>query len=95
MAQNTMVKRGSWKHSRRVAWRKVADEAVILDVETAAYFSLSGAGLRIWELLGKGRTVLEIAKTLAAEYDAPEDRLRDDCAVLVGRLAKEGLISRA
>ena len=86
---------GKYKHSRRVAWRKVADEAVILDVETATYYSLRGPGLRMWELLGAGKTPAEIGKTLAAEYDAGEDRLSADCAELAGKLSKERLLERA
>jgi coenzyme PQQ synthesis protein D (PqqD) len=91
----TIEKKGAWKHSRRAAWRKVADEAVILDVETAAYFSLSGAGLRMWELIGEGKTPAEIARVLAEEYDADEDALRDDCAELADKLRKERLIESA
>ena len=90
-----IAEKGSWKHSKRVAWRKVADEAVILDVETAAYFSLAGAGLRMWELLGEGKTVEVIARTLSAEYDAEDAELEDDCSELIGKLKKEGLIERA
>ena len=95
MASKPLDRKGPWKHSRRVAWRKVADEAVILDVETAAYFSLDGAGLRMWELLGEGKTIEKIAKALADEYDAPEDAIGDDCAELAGKLHKEGLLDPA
>ncbi len=89
------AKEGRWKHSSRVAWRKVADEAIILDVESAVYFSLSGAGLRMWELLGKGKTAGEIARALSAEYDAQENEIARDCAKLAGKLADEGLIAPA
>lgn len=95
MTTRVLKPTGAWKKHRRAAWRKVAEEAIILDVETAVYYSLDGAGLRMWELLGEGRTVCEIARALAAEYDADEDRIREDCARLVGKLAKEGLIERA
>lgn len=95
MAHKSLEKRGVWRHARRVAWRKVADEAIILDVESAVYYSLSGAGLRMWELLGQGRTVSEIAVALNKEFEASEDDLREDCAELVGRLREERLIERA
>ena len=95
MAQKSLEKKGVWRHARRVAWRKVADEAIILDVESAVYYSLSGAGLRIWELLGQGRTASEIAAALTKEFDASEEVLREDCAELVGRLREEKLIERA
>jgi hypothetical protein len=95
MAEKTMMRNGFWKHSRRVAWRKVADEAIILDVETAAYFSLSGAGLRMWELIGQGKTALEISRIIFGEYDASEEDIREDCVELIGKLRKERLIENA
>jgi hypothetical protein len=85
----------NFKHSRRVAWRKVADEAVILDVESAAYYSLNGAGLRMWELLGEGAGIADIAVRLSDEFDAEEGEIKKDCAELVSRLKKEGLLEPA
>jgi hypothetical protein len=95
MTPKTLEKKGSWKVAPRVAWRKVADEAIILDAETAVYYSLDGAGLRMWELLGEGKTGGEIARLLAGEFDATEETLREDFAELLGRLKREGLIVRA
>ncbi len=95
MVSKVAERKGSWKHSRRVAWRKVAGEAVILDTETAAYYSLSGAGLLMWELIGEGKTASEIARLVAGEYDADEDAIREDCVELAGKLRKERLIESA
>ena len=78
------------KHSRRAAWRKVADEAVILDVDTAHYFSLRGCGLRAWELLGAPLTPAALTERLRAEYEgATLDR---DVAELLKSLRAAGLI---
>lgn len=85
----------TYKHSSRVAWRKVADEAVILDVETAAYYSLDGAGLRLWELIGEGLALPAILDALVAEFDAPADEIRGDCLELIGVLKKEKIIEPA
>ena len=86
------LKSSTVKHAARVAWRKVADEAVILDTETAAYYSLDGAGLRIWELIGAGRPLADIVSTLAQEYDAAPEVLLRDCEGLIRRLRKENLV---
>jgi hypothetical protein len=88
-------KTGAWKHSGRVAWRKVADEAVILDVEDASYFSLRGPGLRMWELLGQRKAPAEIVRALAGEYDAPEKAIAEDLDRLVRELRREKLIEKA
>lgn len=95
MSRATPSKPQVFKHAGRVAWRKVSDEAVILDVETAAYFSLDGVGLRIWELIGEKRSVDEISRELAEEYDAPEETIRRDCEELIGRLRKEKIVEPA
>ena len=83
------------RHNQRVAWRKVADEAVILDVDSAVYYSLAGSGLRMWELIGEGKTVPEIAAALAEEYDAPEEEIARDCSELIRKLRAECLIDGA
>jgi|CXWL01.1.fsa_nt_gi hypothetical protein len=87
-----MPKDPAFKHSARAAWRKVDDEAVILDVETAVYYSLGGSGLMMWELLGERWACSEIVQILGAEYDVDSDKMSKDLAELAGRLRKEGLL---
>lgn len=82
------------RHAKKAAWRKVADEAVILDCETAHYFSLEGCGRRAWELLD-GRSPDEAAGVLAGEYDAPDGAIRRDVRELAARLWAEGLLEPA
>lgn len=95
MNRSTPAKSAAFKHSKRVAWRKVADEAVILDVETAAYFSLDGVGLRVWELLESGSSLDRIVSSLSGEYDAPADVIRRDCEELLERLRKHKIVEPA
>jgi hypothetical protein len=95
MSTKTTGKDAAWKHGRRAAWRNVADEAVILDVETAVYYSLDGAGRRMWELLGDGRTAAQIGEIVAREHDADESRILKDLHELIAKLLKERLLERA
>lgn len=95
MSSKTSSKTRAWKHSRRAAWRKVAGEAVILDVDTAVYYSLDGAGLRIWELIEKRTPVDRIHRTLCEEYDAAPGRLRKDLDRLILKLKKAKIIEPA
>ena len=83
------------KHAGHTAWRKVADEAVILDLDTANYYSLAGPGLRVWELLGEGRAPAAVCAALAEEFDAPPGRIAEDVGELVAALKKEGLLEPA
>lgn len=84
-----------WRYTRNVAWRKVADEAVILNVDTAVYHSLGGAGLRMWELLGQGKSSEAAGSILAGEYDADALRLQKDFEDLARDLKKADLIEPA
>ncbi|OGR60171.1 MAG: hypothetical protein A2X36_12105 [Elusimicrobia bacterium GWA2_69_24] len=95
MTPKTAGKGTTWKHSEHVAWRKVAGEAVILDVDTAVYYSLNGVGLRIWELLGERKPEAEILDAITSEYDAPRQRIAEDLERLLRRLKKEGIIAPA
>ena len=87
-----LEKDASFKHKRNIAWRQVADEAVILNVESQVYYSLRGAGLRMWELIGDRKSAAEIGRLLAREYDASEDAVLRDYADLICKLRKESLV---
>ena len=95
MAKTAQKGGGPLKHARRAAWRKVAEEAVILDTDTAHYFSLAGTGLRAWELFAPGRTPEQVAQLLCEEYDAPPAVIAADVAELAAALKKEGLLEPA
>ena len=90
-----MPKARALKHSKNTAWRKVAEEAVILDVDNAHYYSLSGTGLRAWELLGSGCTPAALTAALEREFDAPAGVIAADVAQLLAELKKQGLVEPA
>lgn len=83
------------KHAKNTAWRKVAEEAVILDVDTAHYYSLTGPGLRAWELLADGLTPAGLTQALVREYDAPPGVIAADVSRLLAELKREGLLESA
>ena len=78
----------------RVLVRQVDAEAVLLDLETARYFSLNATGRRVWELLSAGAPVAATLEALAAEFDAPPAELEADVAALVEELESSGLLLR-
>jgi len=90
-----MPKTRAFKHSKNTAWRKVAEEAVILDVDTAHYYSLTGAGLRAWELLGAGSTAPALTAALEREYAAAPGVIAADVSDLLAELKREGLLESA
>ncbi len=72
--------------------REVHGALVVLDVHGGHYFSLDEIGARIWSLCDGTRDVVEIASTLATEYDAPAAVIERDVVELVEELRRESLI---
>ncbi|HOW26980.1 MAG TPA: PqqD family protein [Elusimicrobiota bacterium] len=82
----------SWKHAQNVAWRKVEDEVVILDLETSVYYSLNSTASRIWELLGEGMAEDDIVEKVSDEYNQSEKVVKKDMTGLIQKMKKEKLL---
>ena len=71
----------------------MGDAGVLVHLQTNRIFELNATGLRIWELLGEGRRLGEIERTLEAEYTADRNQLRAEMLALIEELSREGLVS--
>lgn len=49
-------------------------------------FTLNQTGLAVWTKLDGSRTVEQIAREVAGEFDAPEDTIRADVIELISEL---------
>jgi hypothetical protein len=93
--------RSSFEHDRRlmiatdVRSRRIADETVILRLDTEQYFGLSGVGSRLWELLGNGTDVDRAVDMLADEYEADPELVRTDVLALLSNLMGSELVVAA
>ena len=74
-----------------VLFRDLDGEAVLLDTVTGRYFGLNEVGTRMWALLQFHGEIEAVCRDLLAEYDAPEERLREDLLHFVDTLAASGL----
>jgi hypothetical protein len=79
----------------KVMARQVGDETVLLDLASGNYYGLDPVGARIWQLLGEGKTLVEVCDALVAEYDVPRSTLESDVERLVGELGAKGLLHMA
>lgn len=77
-----------------VVFRVLGAEAILLNLESGLYFGLNEVGTRAWELL-QDRDVAAACEAMAAEFDAPVDRIRADVLALVGQLVDKGLVEVA
>ena len=73
----------------------VADEVVLLSVETGQYYGLNAVGASIWRLIEKPITLEDVRDALLAEYD---DVSRETCSTevmtFVGEMLTLGLVHR-
>ena len=75
-----------------VAAKVLDGEAIIIRLSDGLYFSMSGAGALVWELIQRGRTIDEIVTAVVACYDATEGDVRADLTHLAAELLRERLV---
>jgi hypothetical protein len=73
-------------------FRELDGEGVVLNLKSGLYFGLNEVGTRIWRLIEEHGEVGRILAALGEEFDAPEDRLRQDLHELIDRLREKGLV---
>jgi hypothetical protein len=83
-----------WIRRPSLVWRKVGEEAVILDPDQRVLRGLNDSGWRVWELLDGSHTVADIARDLASHFRIPETRAAEDLAALLRDLERAELIER-
>jgi hypothetical protein len=76
----------------RVAADTVEGEAVIINLDTGAYYTTDGAGCDAWQLLASGRTLGEVVAALEQRYDAEAGAVEGYVQVLVETILAEGLM---
>jgi hypothetical protein len=70
----------------------LADEKIILGVESGQYYGLRGVGVRIWELLSEPRRVSDVRDILVGEFAVEPAKCERDLLQLLVQLADRGLI---
>lgn len=70
----------------------VDGEEVILHPGTGQYHGLNGVGTAIWSRIDEPVTVTALVSEIAAEYDAPTERVRPDVEAFLRELQAQELI---
>lgn len=77
---------------RKVVHETVEGEAILLQLETGSYYSLTGAGAEIWQLLAAGWSTDEAVAALAGRYPAEAGAAEHATRELVAELVREQLL---
>jgi hypothetical protein len=72
--------------------RDLDGEAVLLNLNSEAYFGLDEVGARMWHHLTTATTIQAAYEQLLAEYEVEPDRLRQDLLDLIEKLVTHGLV---
>jgi len=81
-----------FRKSGKVAWRKVDEDGVLLNLATGYYYTLNEVGRFFWESLDGRKKLSEIHGELLDQYAADSEACRQDLLELAGDLLKEGLV---
>lgn len=72
-----------------------ADGRVLMHLETGRMCAINAMGSRIWTELDAGRSFQQIVDVIAAEYDAPRERIEEDVRSFVAQLATKQFVRPA
>lgn len=81
------------RRSSRVAWREIDGEVVIISPEDSSVHELNETAGAFWRNADGKRDLAEIARSLAAAYDAPVAAVQADIEELVAELCAKQLIT--
>ena len=80
------------QRAESVSFEVVADEAILIDINTGTYFSLNEVGTEFWQMLDGEQTIEQHAQTIANKYEVETDMVVDDLLELASEMAKDDLI---
>lgn len=75
-----------------VAWRKVDDEVVLLDLERSAYLGTNPAATLLWHRLDEGATEGQLVDALVAAYGIPREQARTDVEAFLADCRRRDLL---
>jgi hypothetical protein len=80
------------RKSPKTAWRTIAGEGVVLDLEIKLLRGLNTVGARVWELIDGQRSSREIGDQIAKEFDVDPARAQADTEGFIRELLTKRLV---
>lgn len=87
-----MLPESCYAPASQVSAKVVEGEAVLLNVETGAYFSLNKVGTHIWELYSQGKTLAEVVDGVCQRFEVATGRAEADVRLFTETLVQRGLL---
>lgn len=67
-------------------------EAIIVNLDSGAYYSLRDSACAIWELVAQQMTIPQVVQTLATRYAGPQEAIAAGVTALVEQMLAEQII---
>ena len=80
-------------NSEEVVAKVIDGDAIIINLKTGIYYSMDNTGGLIWKLMEEGRSLEEIGKVIAANYEVSGEKALEDVKKLAAELLQEELVS--
>jgi hypothetical protein len=81
------------RRAPHVVSRRLGTEAVLLNTQTEAFFTLNAVGASVWNLIDGQRTVAMLVQDLLQTFDVSEAQLTEDVTDLLQDLVAQQLIA--
>lgn len=78
--------------STDISARTIGDETIVLDLPSSRYFTITGVGTRLFELLAEDTSLDELVSTIVDEYDVEPMTARRDLEAFLDRLRDAQLL---
>lgn len=78
--------------SPKATYEVVAGEAILIHLDTGAYFSLNAIGTEFWQMLDGQQTIHDHATTLATQYGVDVPMVVADLLELANKMVPEDLV---
>ncbi len=81
------------RHDSSVTSRTLDGEAVLVHVGQQQVTVLNGVGARVWELADGQRSIADIARVIADEYEVSQVKAEADALAFCQDLGRRGLLT--
>jgi hypothetical protein len=89
------VSEGRWVQNPNLAWREIDGEVVIISPEDSVVHELNATATFLWKHMDGPRTVTELARMLAQEFDVDLETAQADTFELLSSLRQTRLLIAA
>jgi hypothetical protein len=96
MVQTATIDEGTkLRRKAAVVSADVADDAILLDIDSGYFFQLNRTGTRIWSFVEAPQTLGALCKHMATHHRVDADTCRHDVAAFVVDLIERGVLEVA